>query len=116
MPSGITLQSGWPLLKGAPLLLALFSFSAVAQTVAEVAIAGYQYQPAEVRIKVGDSVRWTNHEKRTSHSVLFPAEGGLESERLFPDESWERRFEKAGRYDYHCGPHPEMKGVVVVGE
>src|SRR5574343_578825 len=116
MPSGITLQSGWPLLKGAPLLLALFSFSAVAQTMADVIIEGYKFQPAEVSIKVGDAVRWTNHEKRTSHSVLFPAEGGLESERLFPQESWERRFEKAGRYDSHCGPHPQMKGVVIVGE
>lgn len=110
------MQSGWPVLKGAPLLLALFSFSAAAQTVAEVGIAGYKFEPVEVSIKVGDSVRWTNHEKRTSHSVLFPAEGGLESERMFPDESWVRRFEKPGRYDYHCGPHPEMKGVVVVGE
>ena len=110
------MQSGWHVLKGAPLLLALFSFSALAETVAEVVIANYQYQPAEVSIKVGDSVRWTNHEKRTSHSVVFPAEGGLESERMFPDESWARRFEKPGRYDYHCGPHPEMKGVVVVGE
>ncbi|MBV2194369.1 MAG: plastocyanin, partial [Azonexus sp.] len=34
----------------------------------------------------------------------------------FPQESWQRRFEKPGRYDYHCGPHPEMKGVVVVSE
>lgn len=97
-------------------MLALFSFSAVAQAVVDVSIEGYKYQPAEISIKIGDTVRWTNHEKRTSHSVLFPAEGGLESERLFPLESWERRFEKAGRYDYHCGPHPEMKGVVVVGE
>ncbi|HLO63856.1 MAG TPA: plastocyanin/azurin family copper-binding protein [Azonexus sp.] len=83
---------------------------------AEVGIAGYKFGPLEVSIKVGDSVRWTNHEKRTSHSVVFPAEGGLESPRMFPDESWVRRFEKPGRYDYHCGPHPEMKGVVVVGE
>ena len=97
-------------------MLALFSLSAAAQTVAEVGIAGFKFEPIEVRIKIGDSVRWTNHEKWTSHSVLFPAEGGLESERLFPQESWERRFEKAGRYDYHCGPHPEMKGVVIVGE
>ncbi len=97
-------------------MLALFSFSVLAETVADVRIEGYQFQPAEVAIKVGDSVRWTNHEKRTSHSVLFPREGGLESERMFPQESWQRRFEKPGRYDYHCGPHPEMKGVVVVGE
>jgi plastocyanin len=97
-------------------LLALFSFGALAEQLVDVRIEGYQYQPAEVTIRAGDSVRWTNHEKRTSHSVLFPRDGGLESERLFPQESWQRRFEKPGRYDYHCGPHPEMKGVVVVSE
>ncbi len=97
-------------------MLALFSFGALAEQLVDVRIEGYQYQPAEVTIRAGDSVRWTNHEKRTSHSVLFPRDGGLESERMFPQESWQRRFEKPGRYDYHCGPHPEMKGVVVVGE
>lgn len=97
-------------------MLALFSFGALAEQLVDVRIEGYQYQPAEVTIRVGDSVRWTNHEKRTSHSVLFPRDGGLESERMFPQESWQRRFEKPGRYDYHCGPHPEMKGVVVVSE
>lgn len=116
MPSGTALYPGWPRLKRAPLLLALFSLSALAQNVAEVRIEGYQFLPRDVSIKAGDSVRWTNHEKRTSHSVLFPAEGGLESERLFPDESWQRRFDRPGRYAYHCGPHPEMEGAVLVGE
>lgn len=97
------------------MLVLLFS-SASAQTTVEVAIEGYRFVPAEVRVGIGDSVRWTNREKRTSHSIVFPAEQGLESERLFPDESWMRRFDKAGRYDYHCGPHPEMKGSVVVSE
>ncbi len=104
------------MLKRAPLLLALFSLSALAQHVTEVRIEGYKYYPTDLSIKVGDSVRWVNREKRTSHSVLFPAEGGLESERMFPDESWLRRFDKAGRYEYHCGPHPEMKGSIVVVE
>ncbi|MCE1181317.1 MAG: hypothetical protein LWW81_03285 [Rhodocyclales bacterium] len=25
-----------------------------------------------------------------------------------------RRFEQPGRYPYQCGPHPEMKGVILV--
>ena len=104
------------MLRRAPVLLALFSISALAQTLVEIRIEGYKFLPAEVSIRAGDSVRWINREKRTSHSVVFPAEGGLESERLFPEESWERRFEKAGRYEYHCGPHPEMKGLIVVSE
>jgi len=101
-------------LKRAPALLALVAFSALAQTTHEVVIEGYLYVPAELTIRAGDTVKWSNHEKRTSHSVLFPAEGGLESERLFPDESWQRQFKQPGRYPYHCGPHPEMKGVIVV--
>ena len=97
-------------------MLALLSFSALAGKVVEVRIEGYQFVPREMSIKVGDSVRWRNHEKRTSHSVVFPAEGGRESERMFPDESWQRSFATAGRYEYHCGPHPEMTGVVLVAE
>ncbi len=104
------------MLRRAPVLLALFSISALAQTLVEIRIEGYKFIPSEVSIRAGDSVRWINREKRTSHSVVFPAEGGLESERLFPEESWERRFEKAGRYEYHCGPHSEMKGLIVVSE
>jgi plastocyanin len=112
--SGIMMFAGRLIAKGVPVLLALLSFSATAQTTAEVRIEGYKFLPPEVTIRSGDFVRWVNGEKRTSHSVLFPAEGGIESERLFPDESWQRHFTKPGRYEYTCGPHPEMKGVVIV--
>lgn len=116
MPSGINLRPGWRLLKGAPLLLALLSFSVLAENIVDVSIENYKFLPSEVKIKAGDSVRWINHEKRTSHSIVLPAQGGLESDRIFPDESWQRRFDKPGRYVYHCGPHPEMEGAVLVTE
>lgn len=79
----------------------------------EVVIADYKYSPAEIHIKAGDTVVWANREKRTSHSVLFNATGE-ESERFFPGETWSRVFPEAGRFEYRCGPHPEMLGVVVV--
>lgn len=94
---------------GAALSAALLARAAPA--LHEVSIRDMRFDPAELRIRVGDSVRWTNHEKRTSHSVLFP---GLESERLLPDESWQRRFDAPGRFPYACGPHPEMQGLVIV--
>ena len=81
-----------------------------------VRIKGNAFLPETLTVKAGTTVRWTNEERRTSHSILFPAEGPLESERLLPEESWQRRFDKPGRYPYTCGPHPEMKGVVVVTE
>lgn len=82
----------------------------------EVGIKDYHYHPHELRVKAGTTVKWTNQEKRTSHSILFLGKEGFESERIFPGESWERRFEQPGRYEYSCGPHPEMKGLVEVIE
>lgn len=79
----------------------------------EVAIADFSYSPAEIRVAQGDIVTWINQEKRTSHSVLFEATGE-ESERFFPGEKWQRVFTQPGRFEYRCGPHPEMKGVVIV--
>ena len=109
-------RAGTLLSRRAPGVLALVSFSLFAGQTVEVGIEKYTYTPAEVTIRVGDTVKWINREKRTSHSILFPQEGGRESERLFPDESWQREFTRAGRYPYTCGPHPEMRGVVIVVE
>lgn len=85
-------------------------------TVVEVIIRDYRFEPAELKIRAGSTVKWINDEKRTSHSVLFIGEGGSESERFFPGESWQRSFPKPGVYRYTCGPHPEMQGVVEVTE
>lgn len=106
--------TGGYLLKRVPALLALASFCAAAAQTMEVTMQDYRFSPPEVRIKAGDTVKWINREKRTSHSVLFPAENGLESERVFPDEHWQRTFTRPGSYSYRCGPHEEMKGIVVV--
>lgn len=104
--------------KRVPAIAALFfvchTLSSYGQQTVDVIAQNYRFQPQEVRIHPGDSVRWLNHEKRTSHSIVFSDAGGGESERFFPDESWQRRFDIAGIYSYHCGPHPEMTGKVVV--
>ena len=103
----------------APWIMAPFFLFLALQAGAEtvlVRIEQYSYRPASVHIKPGDTVRWVNDEKRTSHSVRFPAESLSESERFFPGEHWERSFRQPGSYPYECGPHPEMKGVVIVAE
>ena len=104
----------------APLLfsasLAVANGPSTAATAVEVSIEDYKFQPADLRIKVGTTVKWINKEKRTSHSVLFTGPGGFESERFFPDESYSRKFDKPGTYTYSCGPHPEMLGKIEVVE
>ena len=101
------------------LALAFAPMAAPAESVAtrtvDVGIENYRYQPAELKVKIGTTVRWVNREKRTSHSVIWlDPKGNTESERFFPGESYQRRFDKAGTFPYACGPHPEMKGVVIV--
>lgn len=108
--------TGFRLMQRASVLLALVAFSVLAEQTVEISIEKYTFTPQEINIRVGDTVKWVNREKRTSHSVVFPQEGGRESERLFPEESWQRQFSLPGQYPYTCGPHPEMKGLVVVSE
>lgn len=81
-----------------------------------VTIRDSMFMPETLHIKVGDTVRWENHEKRTSHSVLFKEPTSYESERMFPGEHYSQRFDKPGRVVYSCGPHPEMRGIIDISE
>ncbi|HET9699883.1 MAG TPA: cupredoxin domain-containing protein [Burkholderiales bacterium] len=107
-------------MKIAMIVATLFAATLAAQQnaafaeVAEVKIENYKFQPEKVTVKVGTTVKWTNNEKRASHSIWFKAERIPESERMFSGDSWERSFDKPGTYPYTCGPHPEMQGVVEV--
>lgn len=98
----------------AVLIWALLGAASVWAQSVEVEVRDYRFHPHELRVKTGATVKWINQEKRTSHSILFLGPLGFESDRLFPGESWERKFDQPGRYEYSCGPHPEMKGVIEV--
>jgi plastocyanin len=106
-------------LRGALFALALTGAPApagatAAAPVAEVIVEDYKFVPAELRIRTGTTVRWINRERRTSHSVIWLGEASAESERFFPGETYERTFQRAGRFPYSCGPHPEMRGLIIV--
>jgi plastocyanin len=98
----------------AALATLLFLAGISAALAAEVRIKDYKFVPEKVTVKAGETVKWTNDEKRASHSIWFKAEGLPESERMLNGDSWERKFDKPGTYPYTCGPHSEMKGVVEV--
>ena len=77
----------------------------------------YKFIPPEITVKVGTTVRWVNTEKRQYHSVWFKESGEPEPEYFWPDEFFERTFDKPGVYPYVCEPHEidyDMKGVVRV--
>lgn len=96
------------------ILGALLSSAAVTAAEVEVRMEKMQFIPAEIRIQPGDTVRWVSTEKRGYHTVWFQAEGLDESEPMFTGETWQRRFDEPGSHDYVCGPHPDMRGRVIV--
>ena len=71
--------------------------------------------PETVTVKAGQKLLFVNVEKRTSHSVWFKADGRAESQRFFPDEAVEQPVDlDEGEHDFVCGPHPWMRGKVIV--
>lgn len=77
----------------------------------------YKFCPEDLTVPVGTTVRWVNVDKRTSHSVILKDANEPESDRLFPEESFEFTFLTAGPQNYLCGPHwetQEMIGMVTV--
>lgn len=114
------LTAGWLRRAGAVLLTVCAAMVPLAPAAAdsdvEVVIGNMRFEPSAVTIKAGTTVTWVNREKRTNHSVLFEQENNLESDRLFPGETYRRTFDRPGAYPYRCGPHPEMRGLIEVIE
>jgi len=79
-----------------------------------VTIKDFSFNPQEITITRGETIRWENDEKRQYHSVWFEALGEEEPDYFFPDEFYKRDFRETGSFPYRCGPHPRMTGVVHV--
>lgn len=92
----------------------LFSTSQAQAKDVIVEIYKKQFMPSEIIIEAGDRVIWKNIEKRQYHNVWFKGSGEEEPDYFFPDESYQRIFDQLGTFSYECGPHPKMKGRVIV--
>ena len=95
------------------LMLTMTASSAYAKEVV-VEILKKQFIPATITINKGDTVIWKNIEKRQYHNVWFKSLDQEEPEYFFPDESYQRTFMNTGVFNYECGPHPKMTGIVTV--
>lgn len=84
--------------------------STMAKTTVE--IKGFAFTTPTITIKVGESVSWTNNDL-VGHSATAD-DGSFDTGILAQNESGAVTFSKAGTYQYHCTPHPNMKGTVIV--
>ena len=72
---------------------------------ATVIIKDFQFQPKEITVKVGTTIRWENQEDSQYHSILFTGMSDKKHDYFFPNDSRERTFDKPGTYPYICEPH-----------
>lgn len=68
------------------------------------------FRPGTITIARGDSIKWVNRGDLTHTSTSNAWSSGS----VRPDESFKRRFRRAGTFRYHCVIHPEMTGTVIV--
>ncbi len=78
----------------------------------KVLIQGSKFSPANLNIKVGTKVTWTNMDA-AAHNVKS-SDGTLDSPDLSKGDSWSFTFTTKGTYNYICGIHPSMKGSITV--
>lgn len=77
-----------------------------------VAIRAFQYLPAKLVVRVGDTVVWTNDDV-VPHTATAKGKG-LDSGSIGAKQSWRYTASKKGTYAYDCTFHPNMKGTLVV--
>ncbi len=77
-----------------------------------VTIQGFAFDPATLTVKVGTTVTWTNKDGRT-HTITSD-DGLWDSGRVSDGATYDRVFDKAGSFSYHCSIHSSMKGTIVV--
>ena len=85
---------------------------AQASDVIKISIANFAFGPAAITIHPGDTVTWSNNDG-SAHTITFK-DGSGGSQAIQPGESFTRKFDKAGNFDYFCSFHPYMTGKVTV--
>lgn len=80
-----------------------------------VTIENYAFNAPAVKVKVGDTVTWTNKDG-VKHNISpdKPSADFAVGDLFGHGQTYSYTFKKAGTYTYHCDPHPYMKGSVVV--
>ena len=81
----------------------------------DIKIENYMFLPMVTKVKVGDTVTWTNMDT-VHHNVVADQKSAdaPDGPLIGKGETYSFKFTKAGTYTFHCDPHPYMHGTVVV--
>jgi plastocyanin len=90
------------------------AFAAVASA-NEVTVgqAGKTFNPGDLRVKAGDSVKFNNDDTVT-HAVLVKGPHETNLGQMKPGDAKSVTLDQAGTYDVKCAIHPKMKLTITV--
>lgn len=75
-----------------------------------IVIKNYTFTPSTLTVKAGDTVTWTNNDS-VAHSIKSAT---FNSSTLNTGDTFKFTFNTPGTYNYNCGIHPTMTGIVIV--
>jgi plastocyanin len=78
----------------------------------DVSIVDFDYQPMNMLIRMGSTIRWTNN-GQVAHTTTSDT-GVWDSGVLNPGEQFAITFNTGTVFEYHCTIHPNMTGTIVV--
>lgn len=100
----------------AALILALFFSRSLLAADHTIKMAGMNYQPAVLKAKVGDSIRFVNDDS-ADHNVLIPTKGfGADLGTQKPGQATELTLARKGSFEAECVFHSHMLLKVTVGD
>ena len=82
-----------------------------------IVIRNFQFQPSELRVSPGTKLTWVNCESQATQNVAHTttADGGAWSSPLLEvGQAYTTTIATNGTYEYHCTPHPSMRGRIIV--
>jgi plastocyanin len=90
--------------------------SSTPQATNKVTIEDFAFNSANITVKKGATVTWTNQDSAAHTVTETDSQAGPKSDNLRPGQSYSFTFKAAGTYKYHCLIHPNMTGTVTVTE
>jgi plastocyanin len=79
-----------------------------------VVIKLFQFQPAQLQVKLGTTVTWVNQDEILHTVTLDDKAGGFDAPLDGKGKQFSFRFTQPGVYRYYCDRHEHMRGEIEV--
>lgn len=80
----------------------------------KVTISNYAFSPADIKVKVGTTVTWTNLDLTGYTVTEDDGQKGPGSDMIAQNQTYSYKFTKAGLFHYHDSLDPQVSGTVTV--